>query len=137
MRFLLDTNVISETMRSSPNPRLLQKLAQHEGQYGISAITWQELAYGVRRLPEGARKKALSARLLDLPDVLPPILPFTVEAADWLATKMARLEAKGKAIACEDGQIAAIAWTENATLVTANTKDFSGFRDLRVVDWTR
>ncbi len=137
MRFLLDTNVVSETMRLSPNRKLLQKLAQHEGHYGISAVTWQELAYGVRRLPEGARKRALQARLLDLPDVLPPILPFTVEAADWLATEMARLEAKGKVITCEDGQIAAIAWTENAALVTVNTKDFAGFRDLRVVDWTR
>ena len=134
---MLDTNVISETMRSAPNPRLLQKLAQHEGHYGISAITWQELAYGVPRLPNGARKEALLVRLLDLPDVLPPILPFTVEAADWLATEMARLEAKGKVVASEDGQIAAVAWTENATLVTANTKAFSNFRDLRVVDWTR
>ena len=137
MRFLLDTNVLSETMRASPNRRLVARLSQHEGQYGISAVTWQELAFGIRRLPDGRRKEALAARLAELPDVLPPILPFTVEAADWLGTELARLESKGRAVSCEDGQIAATAWASNLVLVTANTKHFSVFRDLKVTDWTR
>ena len=137
MRFLLDTNVVSETMRARPNRRLLQRLAQHEGQFGICAVTWQELACGVRKLPPGARRRALEARLSDLRAVLPPVIPFTVDAADWLATERARLEAKGSVVACEDGQIAAIAWLSNMTLVTANTKHFSRFGGLRIVDWTK
>jgi tRNA(fMet)-specific endonuclease VapC len=137
MRFLLDTNVVSATMRRDPSRRLLQKLAQHDGQFGISAVTWQELAYGVRRLPEGARKRALEARLGGLRAVLQPILPYTLEAADWLATEMARLEAKGRHVTCEDGQIAATAWVSGATIVTANTKHFSRFRGVHVVDWIK
>jgi tRNA(fMet)-specific endonuclease VapC len=136
VRFLLDTNVVSETMRAKPNPALLAKLARYDGQFGVSAVTWLELAYGVRRLPDGARKKALAERLSDVRATLPPVLPFTEEAADWLATERVRLEAKGTTVTCEDGLIAATAWVSNLTLVTANTKHFAGFRGLHVVDWS-
>jgi len=122
-------------MRSAPSRRLLRRLAQHEGQYGISAVTWQELAYGVRRLPEGRRKRALQVRLLDIREVLPPILPFTADTADWLACELARLEKKCIPVACEDGQIAATASLSNLTLVTANVKDFASFHELTVVSW--
>lgn len=137
MRFLLDTNVVSAAMRPTPSRGLLKRLGQHEGQYGICAVTWQELAFGVRRLPEGKRKAAFDAALTDFRSVLPPILPYTADASDWFATERARLERKGVDISCEDGQIAAIAATANLILVTANTKDFSSFRELTLADWTR
>ena len=137
MRFLLDTNVVSATMRPIPSRALLKRMGQHDGQYGICAVTWQELAFGVRRLPDGKRKNAFDAALADLRAILPPILAYTAEASDWFATERARLERKGVDVSCEDGQIAAIAATSNLVLVTANTKHFSAFRDLSVVDWTR
>lgn len=137
MKFLLDTNVVSETMRPAPNRRLLARLAQHEGQFAISAVTWQELTYGVCRLPESAKKSALEAHLSDVRALLPEMLPFTAEAAGWLGAEMARLERAGVTVACEDGQIAAIARTGELTLVTANTKHFTRFEELRVVDWMR
>jgi predicted nucleic acid-binding protein len=137
MKFLLDTNVVSETMRASPNRHLLGKLAHHDGQFGISALTWHELAFGVRRLPRGARRTALEARLTGLASDLPAPLPFTVEAADWLGSERARLESKGVAISIEDGVIAATAHVAGLTVVTANTKHFAPFLGLRVVDWCR
>jgi predicted nucleic acid-binding protein len=137
VRFLLDTNVVSETMRASPNRHLLRALARNEGQFGISAVTWHELAFGVRRLPKGARRTALEARLRDLATDLPAPVPFTAEAADWLASERARLEAKGTSISIEDGIIAATAYVANLTVVTANTKHFVPFQELRVVDWLR
>ena len=137
MRFLLDTNVVSETMRITPARRLLQKLAHHEGQLAISSVTWQELVYGVARLPDGPRRRALAVRLADFRDVLPPPLPFTVEAAEWLGHELARLERRGIRVTCEDGRIAAVAWSSNLTLVTANTKHLARFEGLDVVDWTR
>jgi predicted nucleic acid-binding protein len=137
VKFLLDTNVISETMRASPNRRLLRSLARHDGQLGISAVTWHELAFGVRRLPRGARRTALEVRLRDLASDLPAAVPFTGEAADWLASERARLEAKGVSISIEDGVIAATAYVANLTVVTANTKHFVPFLALRVVDWSR
>jgi tRNA(fMet)-specific endonuclease VapC len=137
VRYLLDTNVISETMRAASNRHLLGALARHDGQFGISAVTWHELAFGVRRLPKGARRVALEVRLQDLARDLPPPLPFTAEAGDWLATERARLEAKGVSITTEDGMIAATAYVSSLTVVTANTKHFEPFLGLRVVDWSR
>ena len=136
MRYLLDTNVVSETMRATPNRHLLGALAHHDGQFGISAVTWHELAFGVRRLPKGARRVALEVRLRDLARDLPPPLPFTVEAADWLASERARLEKRGISTSTEDGLIAATAHVSNLTVVTANTKHFAPFLGLRLVDWS-
>jgi len=136
VKFLLDTNVVSETMRASPNRHLLRALARHDGQLGVSAITWQELAFGVRRLPRGARRTALEVRLRDLASDLPAPLPFSGEAADWLASERARLEAKGVSISIEDGVIAATARLASLTVVTANTKHFVPFLAVRVVDWS-
>lgn len=135
MKFLLDTNVVSETMRASPNRHLLGALARHDGQLCISAVTWHELAFGVRRLPKGVRRTALEARLQDLARDLPPPLAITGVAADWLATERARLEAKGVSISMEDGLIAATAYESNLTVVTADTKHFAPFLGVRVVDW--
>jgi predicted nucleic acid-binding protein len=137
VKFLLDTNAISETMRASPNRHLLGALARHDGQLGISSVTWHELAFGVRRLPRGARRTALEVRLRDLASDLPAPVPFTGEAADWLASERARLEAKGVSISIEDGVIAATAFVANLTVVTANTRHFAPFLALRVVDWSR
>lgn len=135
MKFLLDTNVVSETMRATPNRHLLRALARHDGQLGISAVTWHELAFSVRRLPKGARRTALEVRLRDLASDLPAPVPFPGEAADWLASERARLEAKGTSISIEDGVIAATAYVANLTVVTANTKHFVPFVAVRVVDW--
>jgi len=136
VRFLLDTNIVSETMRVAPNRRLLSKLSQHEGQYAVSVVTWQELVYGIERLPDGARKQGLQAVLVDLRPTL-PMLPLSFEAAAWLGVERARLEKKGKNTSTEDGQIAATAWASNLTVVTANKKHFSLFRGVSVVDWTK
>lgn len=137
MRYLLDTNVVSETMRGSPNRRLLTRLAQHDGAFGISVVTWYEIAYGVRRAPKGPRRVALEARLADLAVDLPPPLQVTLEAADWLASERARLEGKGTVTSTEDGLIAATAHVNGLIVVTANTKHFAPFHGLRVENWMR
>ena len=131
MRFLLDTNVVSETMRGSPNRRMLRKLAQHDGQFGISALTWHELAFGVRCLPRGARRTALEARLRDISTDLPAPLPFTGAAGDWLASERARLEAKGISISMEDGVIAAwkvADWRKHSSEAARKELDLASLR---------
>lgn len=135
LRYLLDTNVISEPLRPSPKKSVLAALRRHEGEVAIAAIVWHELHFGVERLPEGARRRAI-ARYLD--EVVAPtvaILPYDREAARWHASERARLAAAGKTPTFADGQIAAIARVHGLTMVTANARDFSVFAGLRVRNW--
>ncbi len=137
MSFLLDTDVVSMAIRTGAPRRLLQRLAQHDGRCFMSAITWQELVFGVARLPDGAKKRALAEALADFRETLPPPLPFTVEAADWLGRELARLQRMGVQVGTADGQIAATAWSQSLALVTGNTKHFARIEGIDVVDWTR
>ena len=57
---VVDTNVISEAMRTSLNPGVIEWLdAQHPDTLYISTITRAELLFGIERLPNGNRKSAL------------------------------------------------------------------------------
>jgi predicted nucleic acid-binding protein len=57
---LLDTNVVSEIMRPSPERRLAAWLdAQPTGTLHVCAITRAEIELGIAQLPEGRRKRAL------------------------------------------------------------------------------
>ena len=53
LRFLLDTNVLSEPLRSRPTPSVLEKLKQHEREICTTSIVWHELRYGAMRLADG------------------------------------------------------------------------------------
>ena len=61
--YLLDTNVVSETMRSVPDARVVTFLAEHDDLW-LSSIVVHELEYGVRRLVQGRRRSGLEADLL-------------------------------------------------------------------------
>ncbi len=64
-------------------------------------------------------------------------LPYDEAAATWHGHERARLERLGQSAPCIGGQIAAITHVHRLVLVTANTKDFTRFKGLEVVDWTR
>lgn len=136
LRFLLDTNAISEPYKASPNAGLLARLAKHAGEISISATTWFELTSGVENMPDGRKKSARRAMLADI-QTLAPVLPYDVRAAGWHAREHIRLMKAGKCPPFADGQIAAIAWAADLTLVTANVKDFRGFRGVNVESWMR
>lgn len=129
--FLLDTNVISEPQKASPSAKLLRRLAQHEGQLAISSVTWHEIIYGLERMASGRRKENLSGYFALVRATL-PILPYDERAAAWHALERARLK---KTPPFVDGQIAAIAATNDLTLVTADA-DFAAF-DVKVVNWLK
>jgi tRNA(fMet)-specific endonuclease VapC len=93
--------------------------------------------YGWSRLPEGKRKTELEAFLHEVVLKSFPVLPYGEEEATWHGLERARQERLGRLGPYVDGQIAAIAHVSNLILVTANVKDFSRFKDLRVEDWTR
>jgi hypothetical protein len=130
MKYLLDTNIISESSKPGPEARCAAWLEAHHHDCGLSTVTLAELRYGVERLPEGKRKRAL-ARKLDFlrHDYREKVLAFDEDAAAEWGRHLARLEQQfGNGILEQvdypDTQIAAIALANGLTVVTKNARDF-------------
>ena len=135
LKYLLDTNVVSEPLRPNPATKLLRHLRRHEGETAIPSIVWHELQYGCARLPKSRRKTAIQRYLDEVVLASFPILHYGRAAAEWHAVERAKLEAAGKTPPFVDGQIAAIASVNDLVLVTANKADFREFKGLRVQSW--
>lgn len=137
MRFLLDTNVLSEPARPEPNAEVMKRLERHRDDVCTAAPVWNELLYGYRLLPPSKRRKALRGYLRDRLEPTLIILPYDTPAADWHAEECARLGRAGKTPAFVDGQIAAVARVNDLVLVTGNVAHYQDFEGLVVEDWTR
>ena len=124
---VLDTNVLSELMRSRPNESVLKWIGRHKAtSLFITALTQAEILYGLEILPEGKRRKALKEAAKSMFDIdfARRILPFDVDAAQKFAIIAAKRRKIGRPIAQIDAQIAAIAYSHQATLATRNVADF-------------
>jgi tRNA(fMet)-specific endonuclease VapC len=135
LRYLLDTNAISEPVKPVPNQAFMARLSQSSPVCAIAAVTWHELLYGVARLPEGARKSALQRYLLEKVGPSLPVLPYDEAAAAWNAETRAHHEQLGRPLAFADGQIAAIARQNGLIVVTANVSDFRDLPGVVVENW--
>ncbi len=135
LRFLLDTNVISEPTRPTPNPGIIERLQVHQGDIAISTVVWHELLFGCRRLPASRKRRVLEKYLSDVVLASIPILSYDTAAADWHATERARLERLGQKPPFADTQIAAVAVAHGLTVVTVNLADFAAFQGLKIEDW--
>ena len=136
MRFLLDTNVLSEPAKPEPNPGVMERLRRHGGEVCTAALVWNELWFGCRRLPHSKRRRILSRYLAEHLEPSLLILPYDAAAARWHAGERARLGRVGRTPAFVDGQIAAVAQVNGLTLVTGNVSDYRVFEGLEIVDWT-
>jgi len=126
---VLDTNVISEIMKASPSPRVMEWWAQQEaGELFTTTITVAEILYGIEILPKGKRRDSLRAEadLVFTQDFVGRILPFDEEAARAFPEIATARRAQGRPIAELDAQIAAIARSRHAMLATRNIADFEG-----------
>lgn len=134
MRFLLDTNAVSEPFRPTPSANFMHNMAKHRSAIAISVITWQELVSDAARLPRGRRRDALE-RYHALVRASFPMLAYDEDAATWAGREDARLARRGITVSCEELQIAAIATTSGSTLISADAA-FRRFDGLTVLDWT-
>ena len=126
---LLDTNVISELMRSEPAQMVLDWFGKHDAaDLFISAITEAELRTGVAILPEGQRRDRLQLAIDAMidQDFQGRVLPFDSPSAKAYAEIAAQRRAAGRPVAEADCQIAAIARATDAPIATRNVKDFDG-----------
>ena len=134
-RYLLDTNVLSEPLRPAPQLKVIERLRRHQDELATASIVWHELWLGCQRLPDSAKRQAIEDYLTHVIAPTLPILPYDERAAEWHAVERARLTRAGKTPAFADGQIAAIARTNDLILVTFNRADYSDFQDLILEDW--
>jgi len=135
LKYLLDTNIISEPLRTAPNLTILAYIERHQDEIAIAAIVWHELCFGCSRLPTSTRRAAIATYLTKVVAPAIPILAYDQRAAEWHALERTRLADVGKTPPFADGQIAATAVVNHLTLITLNRNDFMAFQGLQVDDW--
>lgn len=135
LKYLLDTNILSEPAKPQPNPNVMRNLDLYAGEYCTSSTVWHEMQFGVERMPDSKRKESLIAYLATLEQSGLPILPYDKNAALWFAQERARLAGLGIVATYADGEIAAVTHINNLLLVTRNIKGFDKFIKLTTLDW--
>jgi predicted nucleic acid-binding protein len=136
---IIDTNVISELLRPTPEPAVEVWLSAQDGlSIYLTAISEAELRYGVaimtsRKLRDGL-SNVIDHILRD--DMAGRILPFDSAAARAYADIADTRRSAGKQISQVDCQIAAIARAHNAPVATRNTPDFEDCGIDLINPWT-
>ena len=136
--YLLDSNIVSEIVKRNASFEVIKSLASHASDCAICSTTWQELLYGLYRMPEGASKDFLAKFINEeVPDEF-KIKHYTKKAAEIHADLRAKLAKIGRPTQLSDSMIAAVALANHMVLVTRNTKRFEAIQqvsDLQVENW--
>lgn len=124
---VVDTNVISELMRPDPDGDVIAWVGgQSPGSLATTAINVAEIRVGLARLPDGARKMALSAAAEGVFSGLKDLIwSFDAQSALEYATLVARRESIGRPVSGFDAQIAAVCRSRGAAIATRNVSDFA------------
>ncbi len=135
MKYLLDTCVISESIKPDSSPSVIDFLSKvNDRDLFISTMTLAEIHRGIYRLPNGKKKNRLMLWLNELEKSFADrVLSFDYEAAIEWAKICAQVEANGKTMSAFDSIIAAIASRNHMALVTRNVKDFK-FTGLEIIN---
>ena len=125
---LLDTNILSETMKPGGDTRVqrwLDSFAQTD--FFLATPVIAELRFGLALLPEGRRKEALAKACdaIEYELFAGRILSFDLRAAHAFAMLRARRRLLGKPLPVMDGMVASIAQAHAMTLATRNVADYT------------
>lgn len=122
--YLLDTNVVSEVVRSTPHLRVVTFLMEHDDLW-LSSIVIHELEYGLQRMAHGQRRASLQDGLLGfIAEYEDRILPVERIGAEWAARFRAQAQRSGRALDLGDALIAGTAKTHDLAVATRNVRDF-------------
>jgi predicted nucleic acid-binding protein len=133
MRYLIDTNVLSELAKKETVPQVKEWFSKHANdELFISAITVGEIAYGIEKMEAGKKKVDLEGW-------------FESALLEWFSGSIvpidkdvmliwAHLRATSRTLPILDSLIAASVLSAHALLVTRNTKDFEGIKNLKVIN---
>ena len=126
---ILDTNVVSEPLKPTPNPAVIAWLDAQEPQtLYLTTISLAELLAGIELLPTGRRRDGLEQALAQQIIALfaGRIVSLDTPAAQAFAKTQAGARAQGNPIGFADCAIAAIARTHGFSIATRNMRDFKG-----------
>ncbi len=127
MKYLLDTDVVSQYTKLPPNPHVdawVQRI--DDSDLYISGITFAELWYGINLLPQGKRRTELENWVEDdlSMQFFNRIVGFDLDVAKRYGSLMARAKKNGHNPNAMDALIAATAEANGMVLATLNRKDF-------------
>ena len=133
---VLDTNVLSELMRSAPAESVMRWMAaQPAASLYTTSVTQAEILHGILLLPSGRRRNGFeaAAEAMFKEDFAGRILAFGSDAARLYASIAAERQRAGRPISHFDAQIAATARSAGAAIATRNVPDYDGC-GVKVID---
>lgn len=136
--FLLDTNCISELVRTHPDPRVLEWIgAADESLLYLSVLTLGEIRKSIAVLPSSHWRTRLETWLeLELRSRFAGrILSIDADIADRWGILAAAAKKMGKALSAIDGLLAATALHHNLTIVSCNVGDLAATQVPMVNPW--
>ena len=123
MKYIVDSNVLSEVTRPEPSSSVIAWLRKHEPDLAVNPIILGEIEYGIRLVPSSRKRKGLEIWLAEGMKRLRVVDLDSGTASVW-ATLLVGLKKKGRAMPVKDSLIAASAIQHNLTIVTRNVSDF-------------
>ena len=122
----LDTNVISETLRKTPNAAVIAWLVRNDAELALPTVTIAEIAFGIGKIRPDQRAARLEQGLASWRHRFADrIFGFTEAAALAYGDIMSTAIRQGRPMTAPDGMIAAIARINGARLATRNLTDFA------------
>ena len=121
----LDTNVVSETLRKSPDPAVIAWLVRYDAELALPTVTIAEIAFGIAKIQPDQRAVRIEQGLADWRHRFADrIFGLTEEAALAYGDIMGAASRQGLGMSAPDGMIAAIARVNGGRLATRNLMDF-------------
>jgi tRNA(fMet)-specific endonuclease VapC len=132
MQFLLDTNIVSDSIHH-PHGRAAKRMAiAGRARLCVSIVVAAELRFGALK----RRSRVLAAKIEEILEFI-PVMPFTTPADEHYGHIRAALERAGTPIGANDLLIAAHALALGCTLVTDNEREFARVPGLSIENWLR
>ena len=133
-KYVVDTNVISESIKPSPNSAAISWLESNSKSLYLTSITIEELRFGALMMPKGKKRKVLEGWIDSLSQTFSrKILSFDIQAAEVCAKFHEKAISSGRTPTIEDLMIAAIAKCNGCIVVSRNVKDFE-YLDIEVIN---
>lgn len=119
--YLIDTNIASEFVKKSPNPKVMEWVQSAEF-LALSVVTIEEAHFGLAWQPN-ARKLALFNGIVQ---TMHAVYPITESIAQRAGVLRGQFQAQGVVRSAPDMLIAATAQEHQLIIATRNVRDFLG-----------